>query len=683
MSSLTNNDLELFSYSEDPWRPATSDNEFRIRLIELQPANQTATAALLRCKIFWTPLVTCQAFKALSYTWGVDPPTSKIYVGDKYLPITPSLEAALQHIRDKEHITTIWIDQISINQRDTTEKNEQVSKMNQIYRAASEVVVWLGPTADDSDAFMEAWREVGKMVAGFDLLSYLNSDRIALFGRIVANVDPQDPATKRFQAIVNHTAGLLDEKMLRAMAAWERRPWFSRVWVVQEYTLGRTTTFMCGHKTISAELAQFARLIFDDAKDRIRPELHPLCIPLYNDPMHTFFVTKEVQRKFDAGYDKGHPLFQLLKLVYAGKNMQATNACDRIFALLGLAVDAKALGLQVDYAIADRVDLVFARTAKALVGKGEILAMSQFPKAYPGLPSWVPDLTNRIEVSFADLPMSDAFNLFGAYSGLHRRLLELHDDLVLGLVGCVVGEIEEYGEIWDGNEGRYEYENNTGVATKLDLHVTHEISQRPDSGINADPQFRLRGIPYNYDGYFKYLHSIRSFLHKSARKNHPIYPTEERRIEARWRLPVGDIELDEAYNRVRASESSAAAYDLCDAAFEFLHSYKSLPEPELRQAIAVWEQNEATRLPSRYRTCLRRMKNKRPFITKEGYVGMGPTCMEEGDLVVVLGLATLPYIVRRVENKSNEYLLLGECYCDGIMDGEIVAQREEQEFYFV
>jgi len=75
------------------------------------------------------------------------------------------------------------------------------------------------------------------------------------------------------------------------------------------------------------------------------------------------------------------------------------------------------------------------------------------------------------------------------------------------------------------------------------------------------------------------------------------------------------------------------------------------------------------------------MKNKRPFMSKDGYVGLEPRYMHPGDVIVVLGGATLPYIVRPVG--GGLFCFIGECYCDGIMDGEIVDMREKEEFYLV
>lgn len=47
------------------------------------------------------------------------------------------------------------------------------------------------------------------------------------------------------------TLGL--ESVLPALVAWCQRPWFLRVWMVQESALNIDTVFRCGRKTIGAE----------------------------------------------------------------------------------------------------------------------------------------------------------------------------------------------------------------------------------------------------------------------------------------------------------------------------------------------------------------------------------------------------------------------------------------------
>lgn len=82
-----------------------------------------------------------------------------------------------------------------------------------------------------------------------------------------------------------------------------------------------------------------------------------------------------------------------------------------------------------------------------------------------------------------------------------------------------------------------------------------------------------------------------------------------------------------------------------------------------------------------YRIRMQEMQGKRPFLSRIGYVGLGPIYMRPGDMIVVLTGASLPFIVRPVGERK--YRLLGECYCDGIMDGEIVKKRTKEKIVLV
>lgn len=72
----------------------------------------------------------------------------------------------------------------------------------------------------------------------------------------------------------------------------------------------------------------------------------------------------------------------------------------------------------------------------------------------------------------------------------------------------------------------------------------------------------------------------------------------------------------------------------------------------------------------------------RPFLTRKGFVGLGPPSMEPGDLVCVLYGASFPFVLRPHENGAErKYSLVGESYCHGIMDGEALQMGiQNQEF---
>lgn len=59
--------------------------------------------------------------------------------------------------------------------------------------------------------------------------------------------------------------------------------------------------------------------------------------------------------------------------------------------------------------------------------------------------------------------------------------------------------------------------------------------------------------------------------------------------------------------------------------------------------------------------------NRRLFTTANGYVGLGPQAMQEGDSLCVLSDSRLPMMLRQ---SGTEWNVLGPCYAHGVMGGE-------------
>lgn len=62
---------------------------------------------------------------------------------------------------------------------------------------------------------------------------------------------------------------------------------------------------------------------------------------------------------------------------------------------------------------------------------------------------------------------------------------------------------------------------------------------------------------------------------------------------------------------------------------------------------------------------------RKVFRTQKGCFGLGPRLMEPGDFICVLFGFHTPYVLRKV---GKHYLLIGECYVQGIMNGEIIKK---------
>jgi hypothetical protein len=66
--------------------------------------------------------------------------------------------------------------------------------------------------------------------------------------------------------------------------------------------------------------------------------------------------------------------------------------------------------------------------------------------------------------------------------------------------------------------------------------------------------------------------------------------------------------------------------------------------------------------------------NRRLFVTKRGYYGVGPEETCAGDKVCVLFGTIAPFVFRPM---GHRLALLGESYLHGFMNGEAIAEMEE------
>jgi hypothetical protein len=66
------------------------------------------------------------------------------------------------------------------------------------------------------------------------------------------------------------------------------------------------------------------------------------------------------------------------------------------------------------------------------------------------------------------------------------------------------------------------------------------------------------------------------------------------------------------------------------------------------------------------------------FITKDKKMGIMTASVKAGNIVILIYGTNVPFILRKVKDK-NEYTLIGEAYCHGLMDGEGMRGAEGKE----
>ncbi len=714
-----------FSYDLVPLpSPAT-----HIRLIELLPPVAVGSASTpvsetpLRCRISSAPLTLLPPFAALSYTWGdnkaarylsIQPSaaagcsqdadggmtTPTLTTEFSLLRITPSLEGALRHIRRPSEPVTLWVDQICIDQGNVPEKNAQVAAMKDVYSGASQVLVWLGLSSPTSDWFVDRMRALGTLARheGVDRLfdpTRRTADEYWRFINGAAAGDsraPDQPASDgsfegffdKASAALLGDGGTSNEVFAEELRAWLARPWFTRVWVLQEYALARSAVFIYGNKTIETELFMLAYHLLaltgpralhmerDSGLEGMKRRSDILDAGS-DGPLESLSRLRWRCRSHKTeGNHSGYSLFEVLRDLYSSDRPQmlASDQRDRIYALLNLAADTGDLGIVPDYSDSLTTDLLYTRVARAMLespagGIQHVLGLVQFPKkimndeaAAQRLPSWVPDFC-RLQDSIAE---PELYAPTG--TAVRAHLLPSREERILGLRGILVDHIKLTGELWGGGIGRYA----RGDTTDLNRLVSYFSEVK-----------RILGLALPREA-------------TSAQGT-----DDERRRDAPWRIMLGDVAHDSNRKLRRAGphdmESMRQLLELTEL-LNILNPPAAENGGVAQQAMANPEQLEAilgrvyqlVMLPEVPALILRleSMRGKRPYLTQNmGYAGMGPSHARPGDAVVLLPGAQTPYVIRpRPDSGLNHYELVGEAYCDGIMDGEAM-DRPLDDIYLV
>lgn len=210
-------------------------------------------------------------------------------------------------MRDPTQWQYLWIDALCIDQSSLSERSYQVSLMGDIYKSATFVLAWLGIEADDSrramhfmatnQSFLRKTDE--RCTQGFD------NPYTIVEARTVKNPE-YDPT---FMTTVPHDA-------IRKLF---QRDYWTRIWIVQEFVLGRDMLFMCGDAFagVTSVMQYMQRL----------------------DPTHDQPLTSLVRHRFYKedwpDFSRGQP--ELYRAILDFMDWGCGDRRDRVFGMLGMA----------------------------------------------------------------------------------------------------------------------------------------------------------------------------------------------------------------------------------------------------------------------------------------------------------------------------------------------------------
>lgn len=397
--------MALFRYT--PLSNPNSD----IRLIDIVYGRPDE---ILICQMRTTYSEISTKYQALSYTWG--DATRKVPIklngGDFF--ITKNLENALRQLRTREKYfsvlqTPLWIDAICINQEDSNERDAQVRRMKSIYEQAEQVVIWLGKYNEPTDqAFrpeLRRWEIDGVQQNSEDLArcalllclclkeEAARIHKMEFLTRLKYDFAMDLATTSKARNIVNPEAqeismSLEDCKYASEKQVWAQlsrlfyRPWFERLWIIQELAVSRKTIVLWGGLQMPwSTLEIAAKLILRPKGLVISPQIARI-LPLLGAHRITQ-VALQLMYNIDTK--------NVLTILHNTQNTKCSDARDRLYAIRGIVEDNE--DIEIDYSIP--VQQVYRNWAMKRIQRTrslDIFSACADSSRSGDLPSWIPDL---------------------------------------------------------------------------------------------------------------------------------------------------------------------------------------------------------------------------------------------------------------------------------------------------
>lgn len=657
--------MAVFLYQPLPNVGKGNDALLQTRFLTLLPGGQSEA---LRCSLEVSNIENALPYEALSYVWGSGDAVYPVSCNNMAFSIKRNLYQALRYLRFPSQPRRLWVDAICIDQGNVSERSRQVAYMTKIYRRASTVLVWLGlksPGIKQAFQLASELAELNRLLlnapghidlpqGGGELRRYHPES----FSMIMAALRSKPQA-----------AGYLMELF--------DRQYFERVWCVQEVQSARLCVGRCEDLEINFFDLAATTMYVEELKELTRPsterlfsrQLWSAVSPVAPDDTPSVFSDKIPGSRGD-----------LLTLLSAMRDLKSTDPRDKIYALLGISDEGLwptmaftagprtgSLGstilrkaftwtlegintlfpnigilsdmeaLKPDYE--KPVKEVYRDITSLFIDKScenlEVLSHVQHTKdpSENPFPSWVPNWAEARSVSIMTLDCFWAgIPPVGRYGSYAKVYIAPDDPDVIGLDGFLVDQIENVSDIM-----RF---------TPFDPLPAEQIWMQLFDG----PLFPR---------------PIRRYRNKEP-LDHAFFMTLGLSPRGGWATAIPQLA------KMKDSEKHAA--DVCRQHVKaniaaWLHQQQADISlyPELATAVETCETKEDAEAYVRWAAAF--CTNRRFYLTKDGYMGIGPSLMRPGDHLCILLGGRLPFVLRPI---CTDYTFIREAY---VYDEDILSGR--------
>ena len=607
--------------------------------------------SLIECDLSVRNLGDPGEYEALSYAWETWEPSSSVLFHGQHFKVTPSLASALQALRYVSKLRYLWVDAICINQEDLVERNIQVPLMANIMESAKHVCIWLGEEDEDSHLAFSPYHRV---------LEFHDIQRL-----------------------------ISDDLMLRqsiALSGLAQRRWFHRRWCLQDVCKAKEATLYCGTHTMAwTTFADVITLICAQSNQSEDFSLH--------------FTQRGWRKKRNPSLD----------LMYLGRLIEVVNNVFRktgdgqipqpIFSLEDLVTNVVWLNVSIPH------DSVYSLLwlAKGVNKRRRFQHFLGFKTVEPtGLS---PSVLQAIK-TFRK-PLDDRSEKFGIlidyskdFAGVCQDFVRMavHDSNSLDIVcrpwaPMVAGLPSWVSTVSEASmgfqmDGQFVRINANGLVSSSGPGR----SKPYEASGPSHPTFEFDSCKLYVKGFI--LDEVYSKKAQALMGNIPPgwmeslgwIDTSTLPPENIWRLLVADRDCNGRFppSYYRLACRQAFQRTKPDSIFNLSQRFQQVA-PD--QGLNVSEQLAlSTALEHEFLLRVQSIVwNRRLILTQEhSFIGLAPGETQKGDVVAILYGCSVPVILRQISDTKNqevEYKMIGECYIDGMMDGQALDLKDEKGLF--
>jgi hypothetical protein len=547
----------------------------------------------------------------------------RAYPRRRRFEIGSNLEAALRSLRrgPSEGGFLVWADGICIDQNNLVEKGYQVRNMDKVYRNAYYVSIWLGNEGEESNLAMDILEKFEEAWHTFKTTDY------------EAFRQGYSQFRKDNEHLTQHWMAL--EKLMK-------RPWFQRRWIIQETVLARRKEVRCGGRTVGwSALYHLSQFLDNNDIER---------------PCHLLSSLHETSHFQERGALEHLTLERLCQDFH---HSLCKDPRDIIYSLFALAtdVDTKDQPWFPDYSPTNTAMDLFLRVFEHFIHQSQSLDVMLCSNHFrPDISeTWLPCFGSGARECCADISESRP-------GWRHPRLITFGGSFERGSMKSYSASASTLPEIKIEEPSISTGESRYLLTTKgYRVDTISKVGQEVEALLSAKDSIN---IPEEW---------VRIALEQEGPANSelpsPSLTAEDwERVPGKfWRSLVGN----RAFTSTPARNEIVALEEMPSAWPEIIRKRSS------HQTKCSWSSAEDKEW-DRISRSIRVVSRNASFIRTESSMGFTSRFAAEDDIICTLLGCSVPVILRPCIEQPEFYHFVGECYIDGIMDGEAFQEYQSR-----